>query len=239
MSSTSILKTKKVFKKFMGRPPGFYRKEKPRPGKVVESLRYGAILPDEDTLLKVAGKETIDEIRVKAALERAVVRASVAPQFDDPAVSDILAAQEAAIRRQERSAQKAAQLAERIRIREELALREKWFGQETKKGSNMTVSLYKSMASGTYEVVVQTNAQSLDVFIGGLADALHAALVHEASAPNAVDNSQSMISATLKNAFPVAFAIAGYKAEKVSESKLLTCGFASPDASELLAQSKT
>lgn len=106
------------------------------------------------------------------------------------------------------------------------------------KEHNMTVSLYKSMASGAYEVVVQTNAQSLDIFISALADALHAALVHEASAPNAPDNSQALIAATLKNAFPVAFAISGYKAEKVSESKLLTCGFASPDSSELLAQSK-
>jgi len=108
-----------------------------------------------------------------------------------------------------------------------------------KREVNMTVSLYKSMASGAMEVVVQTNAQSLDVFVGALADALHVALVHEASAPNSVDNSQALIAATLKNAFPVAFSIAGYKAEKVSESKLLTCGFASPDASELLAQSKT
>lgn len=32
--------------------------------------------------------------------------------------------------------------------------------------------------------------------------------------------------------------ISGYKAEKVAESKLLTCGFAPPDASELVAQSK-
>lgn len=96
----------------------------------------------------------------------------------------------------------------------------------------MTVSLYKSMASGSREIVVQTNAQSLDVFISGLAEAMTAAL--QAEPEMAVQT----IAATLKNAFPVGFAISGYKADKVSESKLLTCGFASPDASELVAQSK-
>lgn len=244
MNGQLLLKSRGVFKKFLDRPTGRDRKKKPRPKEVIASLRYGAVVPDEDTLLKVVGKETIDDIRAKAALERAAqiqpqVAEVVEPRWSDPTVAGILAAQEAAKRRQEKLAKKAAQLEERLREREELAIREKWLGQETKKGPNMTVSLYKSMASGTYEVVVQTNAQSLDVFIGGLSDALHAALVHEASAPNAVDNSQALIAATLKNAFPVAFSISGYKAEKVSESKLLTCGFASPDASELLAQSKT
>lgn len=95
----------------------------------------------------------------------------------------------------------------------------------------MTVSLYKSTASGAQEIVVQTNAQSLDVFISGLSDALGRAL------QDVPENSAAVIAATLKNAFPIAFSIAGYKAEKVSESKLLTCGFASPDASELVAQS--
>jgi hypothetical protein len=212
------------------------RKKNPWPSEVIKSLRYGATVPSEKVLLRIVGKETIDEIRAKVELERAEVAKT---QFSDPSAADVLYAQEAVKRRREKFDRKADKLAEKNSVREELALREKWFCQETKKGSNMTVSLYKSMASGTYEVVVQTNAQSLDVFIVGLSDALHAALVHEASAPNASDNSQAMISAILKNAFPVAFAIAGYKAEKVSESKLLTCGFASPDASELLAQSKT
>lgn len=104
--------------------------------------------------------------------------------------------------------------------------------QRRMKETAMTVSLYKSTAGGSREIVVQTNAQSLDVFISGLADALDAAVQAEP------ELAAQTISATLKNAFPVAFAISGYKAEKVSESKLLTCGFASPDASELVAQSK-
>lgn len=153
---------------------------------------------------------------------------------DAPTIATALLAAENIEKKKLKLEKNAEKLEQRMQERALKELNEKW-----KEPENMTVSLYKSMASGAMEVVVQTNSQSLDVFIVALADALHAALVHEASAPNAVDTSQALISATLKNAFPVAFAISGYKAEKVSESKLLTCGFASPDASELLAQSRT
>ena len=123
------------------------------------------------------------------------------------------------------------------RIKEEKALKSKvsLLSDKPKGVIAMTVSLYESTASGAREIVVQTNAQSLDVFINGLSDALHSALMSKASAS---ESSAWVIAATLKNAFPVAFAIAGYKAEKVSESKLLTCGVALLDASELLSQSK-
>lgn len=136
----------------------------------------------------------------------------------------------------------AMEKAEEAREQERQAAREKFWAEQqqiqstakpTIKETKMTVALYRSTASGAVEIVVQTNAQSLDVFISGLADALHGAL------SGGKEESQAVIAATLKNAFPVAFAIAGYKADKVSESKLLTCGFASPDASELLAQSHT
>lgn len=96
--------------------------------------------------------------------------------------------------------------------------------------SDMTVSLYKSTASGVHDVVVQTNAQNLDVFVPSFASALAEAL-------ELTDDKRDIVVSALKNAFPIAFALAGYKAEKVSESRLLTCGFASPDSSELLAQS--
>ena len=121
------------------------------------------------------------------------------------------------------------------RIKEEKALKSKFsFLSHKPKGViAMTVSLYESTASGAREIVVQTNAQSLGVFINGLSDALHSALMSKG-----LESSAWVIAATLKNAFPVAFAIAGYKAEKVSESKLLTCGVASLDASKLLSQSK-
>lgn len=123
---------------------------------------------------------------------------------------------------------------EKLRLKNlnEQALINELARQRRIKETPMTVSLYKSTAGGSREIVVQTNAQSLDVFISGLSDALDEALRVEP------ELSAQTIAATLKNAFPVAFAICGYKAEKVSESKLLTCGFASPDASELMAQSK-
>ena len=112
------------------------------------------------------------------------------------------------------------------------------YGVNKQQGKAMTVSLYRSTASGANEIVVQTNAQSLEVFIAGLSDALAAAVSPIGDRPpTAEDQIKATIAATLKNAFPIAFAIAGYKADKVSESKLLTCGFASPDASELVASS--
>lgn len=100
----------------------------------------------------------------------------------------------------------------------------------------MTVSLYKSTSTGTVDVVVQTNAQSLDVFVAGLAQALEQALI--ATAKEERGDLNKVIGATLRNAFPIAFAIAGYKSEKVNRVELLTCGQATPDASELMAQSR-
>lgn len=135
---------------------------------------------------------------------------------------------------QEREARRLEYEAEQERRRdakEAERLRTLWT-TTTSSERTMTVSLYKTMASGAREIVVQTNAQSLDVFIAGLSDALARAIVQE---PEEVE---STLVGALKNAFPIAFAIQGYKAEKVSESKLLTCGYASPDASELVAQSK-
>ena len=191
-----------------------------------------------DRLLRLVGVETVDDIRKRIAEQETTGIAPPPPP--PPPRENITLAMRAAESAREKQIRKQAQLEERMRARELERMHEKWADKLTKPQQelSMTVSLYKSMASGAFEVVVQTNAQSLDVFISALSDAMHAALVHEASTPNAPDQSQALIAATLKNAFPVAFAIAGYKAEKVSESKLLTCGFASPDASELLAQSK-
>lgn len=100
--------------------------------------------------------------------------------------------------------------------------------------SEMTVSLYTSTASGKKEIVVQTNAQSLDLYIAGLADALDSAIENMDSGSRV-----EMLSSLLRNAFPVAFSIAGYKAERVSESRMLVCGAAAPGESNLLAHSRT
>lgn len=101
-------------------------------------------------------------------------------------------------------------------------------------GKNMTVSLYSSAATGKREVVVQTNAQSLELFIVGLADAMDAAITQHTEESRA-----EFLASLLRNAFPVAFAIAGYKAERVSETRMLSCGAADPGASNLLAHSRT
>ena len=101
-------------------------------------------------------------------------------------------------------------------------------------GKNMTVSLYSSTSTGKREIVVQTNAQSLELFIAGLADAMDAAISqHPAEAR------VEFLASLLRNAFPVAFAIAGYKAERVSETRMLSCGAADPGVSNLLAHSRT
>ena len=105
---------------------------------------------------------------------------------------------------------------------------------KTKEKCEMTVSLYTSTASGKKEVVVQTNAQSLDLFIAGLADAVGAAV-----AKMPPEDHVECLSSIFRNAFPVAFAIAGYKAEKVVESRTLSCGAAAPEKSSLLAHSRT
>lgn len=106
---------------------------------------------------------------------------------------------------------------------------------ETIKGArHMTVSLYSSSATGKREVVVQTNAQSLDLFITGLADALDVAIETMGKEERA-----EMLASILRNAFPVAYAISGYKAERVSETRMLSCGAATPDAGNLLAHSRT
>jgi len=106
--------------------------------------------------------------------------------------------------------------------------------QPTQENCQMTVSLYTSTASGKKDVVVQTNAQSLDLFIAGLADAVAGAMDKVSG-----DDRPEILAAVFRNAFPVAFAIAGYKAEKVVESRTLSCGAAAPEESSLLAHSRT
>ena len=109
-------------------------------------------------------------------------------------------------------------------------------GSTTKEsiGTNhMTVSLYSSTATGKQEIVVQTNAQSLDIFVTGLSDALDSAIVNMETNKRA-----EIIASILRNAFPLAFAIAGYKADRVSETRMLVCGASNPGESNLLAQSR-
>jgi len=203
---------------------GFKRK------KSVNSGFRNAPMLTGDALLKVIGKPTVDELR-RERLKQEIEANAKLLGFNPASIPDNVYAIQCPRVKEEKIAKKLEKKEEALRLKEIEELRNKW------SKPTMTVSLYKSTASGANEIVVQTNAQSLDVFIIGLANALHDALLKDAASSADRDNSESIIASTLKNAFPVAFAISGYKADKVSESKLLTCGFASPDASELLAQS--
>lgn len=98
----------------------------------------------------------------------------------------------------------------------------------------MTVSIYQSNATGRREFVVQTNAQSLDLFVAALADAMDEAIEKAGTVSRA-----ELIASVLRNAFPLAYAISGYKAERVSETRMLTCGAADPSSTNLVAQSRT
>jgi hypothetical protein len=85
----------------------------------------------------------------------------------------------------------------------------------------MAVNLYLG-GNGTPEIVVQTNCTTVDGFVRELADAIES-LASTSGLPGFTEPRHAIRSA-LANAMPIAFALAGYKAERVAESKLLTCG---------------
>ena len=102
--------------------------------------------------------------------------------------------------------------------------------QKPPKKANMTVELFKSTKAGALQVMVQTNASSMDVFTPALAKALSEAIHND---PSDVDE---MIRAVLATAFPLAFRIAGYKVDSVKEERILVSGHVTPDESDLIGQ---
>jgi len=72
---------------------------------------------------------------------------------------------------------------------------------------------------GRLSVVVQSTATKLDTFTPSFVDATMAALACISD-----DERTDFMRSALENAFPVAFAVAGYKSERVQESRMLTCG---------------
>lgn len=83
--------------------------------------------------------------------------------------------------------------------------------------------------NGSGEYVVQTTALDVDTFISEFAEALH-------SASREVTNDDGlMIMGVLKNAMPIAFKLAGYKADTVTEQRTLLCGAVSPIACEVVS----
>jgi len=82
--------------------------------------------------------------------------------------------------------------------------------------------------AGSGEFIVQTTAVDVDTFISELAEAFSAAMTN-------TEDSEIASFGILKNAMPIAFKLAGYKAEAVSEQRTLVCGFISPETCEVLA----
>lgn len=92
------------------------------------------------------------------------------------------------------------------------------------------VKLYKNRQSGgNGEIVVVTDAKDLRDFIPELAEATLRAL------EQLEGDDEFTLNAIFSNAFDVAFKLQGYKAERVVEQKLLTCGYSSPDVCDIIA----
>lgn len=79
-------------------------------------------------------------------------------------------------------------------------------------------------------VVVQTTALDHAAFVLELGEAI-AQISHEARGDSRFADEDSMsilMMDVLKNAMPIAFKLAGYKAENVHEQRTLVCGHVSP-----------
>lgn len=83
--------------------------------------------------------------------------------------------------------------------------------------------------NGSGEFVIQTTCLDSESFTYELAEALAAAL---ASTTEGADLAAVGI---LKNAMPIAFKLAGYKADTVAEQRTLVCGTVSPANCEVMA----
>lgn len=77
------------------------------------------------------------------------------------------------------------------------------------------------------EFLVQTTCLDVDSFVSDLAEAL----------TSAIEKGDGGIAAhgIMTNALPIAFKLAGYKAETVNEQRTLVCGRASPSDSDVVA----
>lgn len=87
------------------------------------------------------------------------------------------------------------------------------------------VRIYKDKAG---EFLVQTTCLDVEGFLGDLAESLH-----KLDGPDR----DLAILGVLQNAFPIAFKLAGYKAETVSEQRTLICGKASPNDADVVVTS--
>lgn len=89
------------------------------------------------------------------------------------------------------------------------------------------VRIYQDRQSG--EFVIQTTCLDVESFTADLAEAL-AEITKDANGDAALSTL-----GVLNNAMPIAFKLAGYKADTVYEQRTLMCGTALPHKSDLLA----
>ena len=78
------------------------------------------------------------------------------------------------------------------------------------------------------EFVIQTTCLTVETFTSDLSEAL-AEVLKKSNGDAALD-----ALGILGNAMPIAFKLAGYKADEVDEQRTLVCGKASPHKSDLL-----
>jgi hypothetical protein len=86
------------------------------------------------------------------------------------------------------------------------------------------VRIYKDKSG---EFLVQTTCLDVDTFVSDLAEALGASLATS-------EDGELLALGALQNAMPIAFKLAGYKAETVQEQRTLICGRASPRESDIV-----
>lgn len=91
------------------------------------------------------------------------------------------------------------------------------------------VRIYKDK-SGEY--LVQTTCLDVDSFVSDLAEAFGKSLAEMEPGESGIGELAAL--GILTNAMPIAFKLAGYKADTVVEQRTLVCGRASPSNADLL-----
>lgn len=85
-----------------------------------------------------------------------------------------------------------------------------------------------SDTQGSGEFVLQTTSLDVESFVSDLSEALSEAVMK-------ADDGGITAMGILKNAMPIAFKLAGYKAETVQEQRTLVCGTVSPHNCEVVS----
>ena len=77
------------------------------------------------------------------------------------------------------------------------------------------------------EFIVQTTALDVDTFVSELSEAI-------SDVTSKKNDGGIMLYEVMRNAMPIAFKLAGYKADGVSEQRTLVCGTVSPEVCEVI-----